>query len=124
MSAEAIAEKGLKRKEDIARASDVYGTLFVHHNSRRIARIVASHYVTKDNPVDPLTVRTYNRTTNKMTILSLMDVLKLVPFDPPELRQTEFGQVILSETVYVSAAIYACIVSSLTALKYYLKSEP
>ena len=123
MSAEVIVDKGLKRKEDIARASDVYGTLFVHHNSRRIARIVASHYVTKDNPVDALTVRTYNRTINKMTQLPLIEVLKLIPFDPPELRQTDFGQVIISETVYVSAAIYACIVSSLTALKC-VSSEP
>ena len=123
MSEEASAEKSIKRREDIARASDVYGTFYVHHNSRRVARIVASHYVTKDNPVDALTVRTYNRTTNKMTQLPLIEVLKLIPFDPPELRQTDFGQVIISETVYVSAAIYACIVSSLTALKY-VSSEP
>ena len=64
----------------------------------------------------PILVRVYNRKSNTMQHMTLTNVLDLIPVRPVNHRQTPFGQVILSEEVYLSANIYACITSVLTAI--------
>ena len=108
------------RRQTINEASERYGTRFVFYNARRIATTVAVHYGyasqrgTTTDP--PLMIRVYNRKENAMQTVPFTKVLTLIPVQPAELRHTEFGQVILSETVYVSTNIYACITAVLTAL--------
>lgn len=107
------------RRQTINRASERYGSRFVCHNARRIATIVAAHYgyASEDAISSPaLMVRVYNRMNNEMQTIPFTDVLKLIPVQLAELRNTEFGQVILSETVYISTNIYACITAVLTAI--------
>lgn len=107
------------RRQTINDASERYGSRFVFHNSRRIATVIASHYgyTSKDDTSNPaLMVRVYNRKNNEMQNIPFTEVLKLIPVQPTELRYTEFGQVTLSETVYISTNIYACITAVLTAI--------
>lgn len=107
------------RRQTINEASERYGSRFVFHNSRRIATVIASHYgytSTDDTSNPTLMVRVYNRKNNEMQTIPFTEVLKLIPVQPAELRHTEFGQVILSETVYISTNIYACITAVLTAI--------
>ena len=75
------------------------------------------HYGYASAPIgDPLRVRVYNRKRNAMEFLELTEVLSLIPVQPAELRTTKFGQVILSESVYLSTTIYACITAVLTSI--------
>ena len=107
------------RRQTINEASERYGLRFVYYNSRRIARTIAVHYgyAAEDaTSTPPLMVRVYNRKNNEMQTIPFTDVLKLIPVQPVELRHTEFGQVILAETVYISTNIYACITAVLTAI--------
>lgn len=107
------------RRQTINEASERYGSRFVYHNSRRIARIIAAHYgytSNDDTSNSTLMVRVYNRKNNEMQSIPFTEVLKLIPIQAAELRHTEFGQVILSETVYISTNIYACITAVLTAI--------
>lgn len=107
------------RRQTISEASDRYGSRFVYHNSRRIATTIAVFYGYESEDATPrpaLMVRVYNRKNNEMQMIPFTDVLNFIPVQPAELRHTEFGQVILSETVYISTNIYACITAVLTAL--------
>lgn len=106
------------RRQTVNEASERYGSRFVYHNSRRIAIDIAAHYgyTSEDITSKPLMVRVYNRKNNEMQTIPFTEVLKLIPVQPAELRHTEFGQVILSETVYISTNIYACITAVLTAI--------
>ena len=108
------------RRQTIHDASERYGSRFVYHNSRRIATTIAVYYGYAPEDADAshsdLMVRVYNRKKNEMEVLAFTDVLKLIPVQPAELRHTEFGQVILSETVYISTNIYACITAVLAAI--------
>lgn len=106
-----------ERRQSIRELSERYGTQYVQRYARRIAKTVAVHYgyATSDTD-DVLTVRVYNRSTNTMDVVALVDVLSLIPVQPAELRTTEFGQVVLSDTVYLSTSIYACITAVLTSI--------
>mgnify|MGYP004225950749 CR=1 FL=1 len=105
------------RRQTINEASERYGSRFVSHNSRHIASVIALHYGYASSEVThPLMVRVYNRKINQMQKIPFTDVLTLIPVQPVELRHTEFGQVILSDTVYISTNIYACITAVLTVI--------
>ena len=107
------------RRQTIREASERYGSRFVYQNSRRMATTIAVHYgyAPEDAASTPaLMVRVYNRKKNEMEMVPFTDVLKLIPVEPAELRHTEFGQVVLSEVVYISTNIYACITAVLTAI--------
>ena len=104
------------RRQSINDASERYGSRFVSHNSRRIASVIALHYGYASEVTPPLMVRVYNRKINEMQTVPFTDVLTLIPVQPAELRHTEFGQVVLSETVYISTNIYACITAVLTVI--------
>ena len=107
------------RRQTIIKASERYGSRFVYDNSRSIATSIIVHYgyASKDATSESsLMVRVYNRLSNTMQTIPFTDVLKLIPVRPAELRHTQFGQVILSETVYISTNIYACITAVLTAI--------
>jgi len=111
-------EKGARR-QTISEASERYGSRFVYNNSRRIATIITAYYGYASEgatTIPDLAVRVYNRKDNAMQMIPFADVLKHIPVQPAELRHTEFGQVILSETVYISTNIYACITAVLTAI--------
>lgn len=111
-------QRGIRR-QTIHEASERYGLHFVYQHSRRIATTIAVHYgyASSDATSNPaLTIRVYNRKNNEMQTIPFTEVLKLIPVQPPELRHTDFGQVILSETVYISANIYTCIAAVLIAI--------
>ena len=106
------------RKQTIFEMAERYGAQYVQKHARRIAQTIVVHYgyaSGEDSGMD-LKVRIYNRARNVMEVISFTEVLALVPVQPAELRTTEFGQVILSDTVYLSTTIYACIVSVLTSI--------
>ena len=107
------------RRQTISEASERYGSRFVYQHSRRIATTIAAHYgYASDDSTskNALTIRVYNRTKNEMQTIPFTEVLKLIPVQPAELRHTDFGQVVLSETVFISTNIYACITAVLTAI--------
>ena len=105
------------RRQDIHDLSERYGAQYVQRNARRIAHAISVHYGYASASIgDPLKVRVYNRTGNAMERIDFTDVLSLIPVQPAELRTTEFGQVILSESVYLSTTIYACITAVLTSI--------
>tara|TARA_B110001452_G_scaffold130958_3_gene108790 strand:- start:3037 stop:3378 length:342 start_codon:yes stop_codon:yes gene_type:complete len=106
------------RHQTVAEASHCYGSNFVYHNSRRIATEIAVHYgyATEGVHSSPLLVRVYNRTNNEMKTIPFTDVLALIPVRPAKLHSTRFGQVIVSDAVYISTNIYACITAVLVAI--------
>ena len=106
------------RKAEIEAASERYGSDYVIRHARRIATTIASHYGYAEIIADtaPLMVRVYDRKNNKMTTVEMTEVLSLVPIRPSNLRRNSYGQVALSDTVCISANIYACIVAVLATI--------
>lgn len=103
----------------ITELSQRYGLRYVYQNSRRIASTIAIYYdydtsMAEQSP--PLSVRVYNRTKKEMNTIPFSDVLALIPVQPPEMGETKFGQVILSDTVYISTTIYIYITAVLATL--------
>ena len=107
-----------ERRQNINEMSERYGAQYVQRYARRIAQTVAVHYGYASCNIGPnnLRVRIYNRKQNVMETIAFVEVLALIPVQPNELRTTEFGQVILSDTVYLSTTIYACITAVLTSI--------
>ena len=106
------AEQRQKKEHDIRRHSDAYGYRWCSENAPHLAAYMKAWRA--EAPLPALEVRTYNRELNTMKMVPLSDVLALVKCEeesnhPVALKQTAFGQVSLSPTLFVSSNIYALL---------------
>lgn len=107
------------RADDIRRRSHEYGERFCLDHARDVQRKVADYLRDSngdedDASHDPLQVRVYDRTANRMLVVPFSQVLSAVPLDvsrdaPARLRATPFGQVVLNGDLHVSSLIYVAI---------------
>ena len=105
-----------EREEDIRRHSDNYGIRFCTDNAAKLG-IAISSWKKGDREVGSgITLRVYNREKNQMMMTTLVEVLDSVVLDstqsPQRLLPTQFGQVAVSPTMYVSTIIYNTILAA------------
>ena len=105
-----------EREENIRRHSDNYGIRFCTDNAPKLGIVITS-WKKGDRAVgSEITVRVYNRVKNEMSMKPLVEVLDSIVLDsnetPQRLIPTQFGQVVLSPTMYISTIIYNTIVAA------------
>ena len=104
------------REENIRRNSENYGRRFCTENAPQLGIAISTWRNADRAPASDITIRIYNREKNEMTMTTLADVLDCITLDsngdPPRLVPNQFGQVVLSPNMYVSAIIYHTIVAA------------
>ena len=108
------------REERVREQSERYGRQFCTRHARVVGEEVAAFLHGASRVADrTIEVRVYSRYTRAMNTVTLRTILEHVPTDatrsPADLHVTEFGQVVLSETLCVSAQIYAIVVAAWVA---------
>ena len=105
-----------EREENIRRHSENYGMRFCTEHAPKLGIAISSWRTADRNVASTIMVRVYNREKNEMTMQSLADVLDCIVLDsngcPRRLIPTQFGQVVLSPTMYISTTIYHTIVAA------------
>lgn len=105
-----------EREDNIRRHSENYGLRFCTENAPKLGVAIKSWKRGDRSAAADVEVRVYNRERNEMSVKSLADVLDCVVLDskgsPQRLVPTQFGQVVLSPTVYVSTVIYNTLVAA------------
>ena len=105
-----------EREDNIRRHSDNYGIRFCTENASKLGIAITSWKKGDREVGSEVMVRVYNRENNEMSMRSLVDVLDNIVLDsnetPQRLIPTQFGQVILSPTMYISTIIYNTIVAA------------
>jgi hypothetical protein len=109
----------VQREDRVRGRSEQYGRQFCTRNARAIGEAVAAFVTGTARPERTVDVRVYNRYTRTMNSVCLQTILEHVPLNaarrPADLNVTEFGHVVLSETLCVSVQIYATIVAAWVA---------
>lgn len=105
-----------EREENIRRHSDNYGVRFCTENAPKLGIAITS-WKKGDRAVgSDVMIRVYNREKNEMSMRPLVEVLDSIVLDsnetPQRLIPTQFGQVVLSPTMYISTIIYNTIVAA------------
>ena len=114
-------EERTDRMTKIRRQSESYGARFCSQNAHLLGPAVALWLRKDPTLADKIEVRAYNRADNTMYTTPLTGVLDAVAYGadgaPARLSVTPFGQVVLTPTVYLSAAVYAAVVAVWHALE-------
>lgn len=104
-----------EREENIRHHSDSYGVRFCTENAPELGRAILAWRASDPTVAASISIRAYNRQDNKMYTATLNEVLDHVPLtdgQPQRLSPTQFGQVILTPTMYISTVIYVVLTAA------------
>ena len=116
MTSTARVPSRAEREDNIRRHSDNYGLRFCSENAPKLGLAISSWRKNDPTIGSEIMIRVYNREKNEMGMRPLTDVLDSIVLDsngsPQRLISTQFGQVILSPTMYISIIIYNTLVAA------------